>query len=41
LRHGQTWIHLVTPESYLDDLEIGGWQIRFVQPYDPIDTPEP
>jgi len=41
LRYGQTWIHLVTPESYLEDLGNGGWQIRFVQPYDPIDTPEP
>jgi hypothetical protein len=41
LRHGYIWIHLVTPESYLDDLENGGWQVRFVQPYDPPDTPEP
>ena len=41
LRHGRTWIHLVTPESYLDDLGNGKWQVHFVQPYDPIDTPEP
>jgi hypothetical protein len=41
LRHGRTWIHLVTPESYLDDLGNGNWQIHFVQPHDPIDTPEP
>jgi hypothetical protein len=41
LRHGRTWIHLVTPESYLEDLEDGNWQVNFVQPYDPIDTPEP
>lgn len=41
LRHGRTWIHLVTPESYLEDLGDGDWQVRFVQPYDPLDTPEP
>lgn len=41
LRHGRTWIHLVTPESYLEDLGGGEWQVRFIQPYDPIDTPEP
>lgn len=40
LRHGKTWIHLVTPESYAEDLGDGKWQIEFVQPYDPIDTPE-
>jgi len=41
LQHGRTWIHLVTPESYLKDLGDGAWQIHFVQPYDPIDTPVP
>ena len=41
LRPGHTWIHLVTPESYLDDLGSGSWLIHFVQSYDPIDTPEP
>ncbi len=35
LRAGKTWIHLVTPMSYLDDLGAGKWQINFVQPYDP------
>ena len=41
LRHGRTWIHLVTPESYLENLDDSGWQVRFIQPYDPPDTPEP
>jgi len=41
LRHGRTWIHLVTPESYLENLSDSEWQVRFIQPYDPPDTPEP
>jgi len=41
LRHGRTWIHLVTPESYLEHLGDGQWRVRFIQPYDPPDTPEP
>jgi hypothetical protein len=41
LRYGHTWIHLVTPESYLEDLGGEGWRVQFVQPYDPPDTPEP
>jgi hypothetical protein len=41
LRHGRTWIHLVTPESYLEDLGNAQWLVHFVQPYDPPDTPEP
>ena len=41
LQKGHTWIHLVTPESYLEDLGDGAWQVYFVQPYDPPDTPEP
>lgn len=41
LRHGRTWIHLVTPASYLEDLGNGKWQFQFIQPYDPPDTPEP
>ena len=41
LKHGRTWLHLVTPESYLDDLGDGNWRVRFIQPYDPPDTPEP
>jgi hypothetical protein len=40
LRYGQTWIHLVTPESYLEDFSDGQWRVRFTQPYDPPDTPE-
>ncbi len=35
LRPGKTWIHLMTPMSYLDDFGDGGWQIKFVQPNDP------
>ncbi len=35
LHPGKTWIHLMTPMSYLDDLGDGAWQINFVQPYDP------
>jgi hypothetical protein len=38
LRHGHTWIHLVTPESYLEDLGNAQWLVHFVQPYDPPDT---
>jgi hypothetical protein len=41
LQKGHTWIHLVTPESYLEDLGDGAWKVYFVQPYDPPDTPEP
>ena len=41
LRHGHTWIHLVTPESYLEDLGNAQWLVHFIQPYDPPDTPEP
>jgi hypothetical protein len=41
LRHGRTWIHLVTPESYLEDLGSAKWLVHFIQPYDPPDTPEP
>ena len=41
LRHGRTWIHLVTPESYLEDLGNARWLVHFIQPYDPPDTPEP
>ena len=41
LHYGHTWIHLVTPESYLEDLGEGNWQVHFTQPYDPPDTPEP
>ncbi len=41
LHPGQTWIHLVTPFSYVNDLGKGQWLIRFVQPADPEDTPTP
>ena len=41
LKHGRTWIHLVTPESYLEDFGDDQWLVYFVQPYDPPDTPEP
>jgi hypothetical protein len=41
MRHGHTWIHLVTPETTLADSGNGQWLVRFIQPFDPPDTPEP
>ncbi|RJP52841.1 MAG: DUF3048 domain-containing protein [Anaerolineaceae bacterium] len=41
LRAGQTWIHLVTPFSYVEDEGNGNWLVRFIQPADPPDTPTP
>lgn len=41
LHPGRTWIHLVTPFSYVEDKGNGNWLIRFVQPVDPPDTPVP
>jgi hypothetical protein len=41
LHPGQTWIHLVTPFSYVEDQNNGAWRIRFVPPIDPPDTPAP
>ena len=41
LHPGRTWIHIVTPFSSIDDQGSGQWQVNFVQPYDPEDTPEP
>jgi hypothetical protein len=41
LHPGRTWIHLVTPFSYVEDQGEGQWLIRFVQPADPEDTPMP
>ena len=41
LHPGRTWIHIVTPFSSIDDQGGGQWQVNFVQPYDPEDTPEP
>ena len=35
LRPGKTWIHLMTPQSYLQELDSGKWQVNFVQPHDP------
>ena len=41
LHPGRTWIHIVTPYSTVSDQGDGRWQVNFVQPYDPEDTPEP
>ncbi len=41
LHPGRTWIHLVTPFSYVQDQGNGQWLIRFVQPADWRDTPTP
>lgn len=41
LHPGRTWIHLVTPFSYVEERAEGLWLIRFVQPADPEDTPSP
>lgn len=41
LHPGQTWIHLVTPFSSVEDRNDGAWRIRFVPPIDPPDTPVP
>jgi hypothetical protein len=41
LHPGQTWIHLVTPFSYVENINDGTWRIRFVPPVDPQDTPLP
>jgi hypothetical protein len=41
LKPGRTWIHLVTPYSYITDQGNGNWLVNFVQPYDPEDTPAP
>lgn len=35
LRPGKTWIHLMTPASYLEKSGEGEWLVKFVQPYDP------
>lgn len=37
LHPGQTWIHLVTQFSYVEDEGDGSWLVRFVQPSDPED----
>lgn len=41
LKPGHTWIHLITPESVVQEQAPGQWLMRFVQPYDPPDTPVP
>jgi hypothetical protein len=41
LHPGRTWIHIVTPFSSVTNQENGEWLVKFVQPYDPIDTPVP
>ena len=41
LKHGRTWIHLVTLNSSLQERAEGQWVMRFIQPYDPPDTPIP
>lgn len=35
LRPGHTWIHLMTPASYLEETDNGKWLANFVQPNDP------
>lgn len=37
LHPGQTWIHLMTQFSYVEDKGDGNWLARFVQPSDPED----
>jgi hypothetical protein len=41
LHPGQTWIHLVTPFSNVEDEGGDNWRVKFVQPIDPQDTPVP
>ena len=37
LHPGQTWIHLMTPYSIVEDQGDGNWLLKFVQPADPQD----
>lgn len=41
LHPGRTWIHIATPYSAVTDQGNAEWLVRFVQPYDPTDTPVP
>ena len=41
LHPGRTWIHIVTPFSSVITLGNAEWLVKFVQPYDPPDTPLP
>jgi hypothetical protein len=41
LHPGRTWIHIVTPYSSVAEEGDAEWLVKFVQPYDPPDTPAP
>jgi hypothetical protein len=41
LHPGRTWIHIVTPFSSVTEEGNAEWLVKFVQPYDPPDTPVP
>lgn len=41
LHPGRTWIHIVTTFSSVTEQGTAQWQVKFVQPYDPLDTPVP
>lgn len=41
LKPGRTWLHLITPYSYVTRQEDGNWLVNFVQPSDPEDTSIP
>jgi hypothetical protein len=41
LHPGRTWIHIVTPYSFVTNQGNNQWQVYFVQPEDPLDTPTP
>ncbi len=41
LHPGRTWIHIVTPFSSVKAQGNAEWLVKFVQPYDPLDTPQP
>ncbi len=38
LRPGRTWIHLMTPASYFEEVGDSMWQVNFVQPHDPPES---
>ncbi len=41
LHPGRTWINIVTPYSSVTKQGDAEWLVKFVQPYDPPDTPTP
>jgi len=41
LHPGRTWIHIVTPFSFINEQENAKWLVKFVPPLDPPDTPVP